>query len=207
MGKVGSDNIKSISSNCSIIKEIFDKYATDTITDDQVNRVLEPVLNMIREGRFDRNKRLYLLKTLSPILSVAAAFILILTIVFTKNKAATDKTIISSPEVPLAGISDSSNLLAGRVIISGKGLGDISLQLCSIDNQMVDSTITDTEGTFIFSAFSNGVYRLKILLPEDMELLDRDSEGYITIDGKNEFEFSNSNTILEGLEIKVWKKN
>ena len=39
----------------SALKEIFDRYSEDSITEEQVQRVLEPVLKMIYEGKFDIN--------------------------------------------------------------------------------------------------------------------------------------------------------
>jgi len=39
------------------MKFIFDEYIENNITDEQVNRILEPVLKMILEGRFDRPAR------------------------------------------------------------------------------------------------------------------------------------------------------
>jgi hypothetical protein len=38
----------------SVLKQVFDRYVEDTISDEQMNRVLEPVLRLIREGAFDR---------------------------------------------------------------------------------------------------------------------------------------------------------
>ena len=37
-----------------LLGELLDSYAEETITDEQVQRVLEPVLEMIRDGVFDR---------------------------------------------------------------------------------------------------------------------------------------------------------
>ena len=37
-----------------VLKEIFDKYAEETSSDEQIQRILEPVLRMIAEGKFDR---------------------------------------------------------------------------------------------------------------------------------------------------------
>gem|GEM_PF-5629041 len=41
-----------------VLKLVFDKYLEDSITEEQVQRILEPVLKMILEGRFDRPPRL-----------------------------------------------------------------------------------------------------------------------------------------------------
>jgi len=40
-----------------VLKQVFDKYVEDTITEEQINRVLEPVVRLIREGAFDRPRR------------------------------------------------------------------------------------------------------------------------------------------------------
>ena len=41
------------------LKELVDKYTDDTIPDEQVNRVLEPILEMIQEGRFAKRTIAY----------------------------------------------------------------------------------------------------------------------------------------------------
>ena len=38
------------------MKQILDCYAKEMITDDQIERVLEPVYRMINEGKFDRQQ-------------------------------------------------------------------------------------------------------------------------------------------------------
>jgi hypothetical protein len=42
------------SANGSVLKQVFDMHIEETFTDEQVRRVLEPVLRLIREGAFDR---------------------------------------------------------------------------------------------------------------------------------------------------------
>jgi len=39
------------------LRDIFDWYIGETITDEQVYRVLKPVLEMIKEGKFDNSYR------------------------------------------------------------------------------------------------------------------------------------------------------
>ena len=36
-----------------ILKRIFDAYASETITDEQLQQIVDPVVKMIREGRFN----------------------------------------------------------------------------------------------------------------------------------------------------------
>jgi len=40
----------------SLLKEIFDKYADDTISDEQIERVLEPIFEKIQKGEFDKKR-------------------------------------------------------------------------------------------------------------------------------------------------------
>ena len=37
-----------------VLKEIFEWYETEIIIDEQIQRVLEPILQMIRDGKFDK---------------------------------------------------------------------------------------------------------------------------------------------------------
>ena len=64
--------------NNTALKEIFDHYIEDTITSEQIRRVLEPVLKMIREGKFDRPRRIQYGWLMRPLGSFAAIGILIL---------------------------------------------------------------------------------------------------------------------------------
>jgi len=50
------------SAGSSALKQVFDGYIEDTITDEQVWRVLEPVLRLIRQGAFDRPRRFLFFK-------------------------------------------------------------------------------------------------------------------------------------------------
>ena len=43
----------------SVLKQVFDGYIEDTVTDEQVQRVLEPVLRLIRDGAFNRPRRIF----------------------------------------------------------------------------------------------------------------------------------------------------
>ena len=43
----------------SILKQVFDGYIEDSVTDEQVHRALAPVLKLIREGVFDRRRSIF----------------------------------------------------------------------------------------------------------------------------------------------------
>jgi len=40
----------------TVFKVVYDRYIEDTITEEQVMRVLEPIKKMILEGKFDRRR-------------------------------------------------------------------------------------------------------------------------------------------------------
>jgi len=41
------------------LTQVFDGYIEDTVTDEQVQKVLEPVLRLIRTGAFNRPRKLF----------------------------------------------------------------------------------------------------------------------------------------------------
>jgi len=43
----------------NIVKQVFDGYIEDTITDEQIFRILEPVLMRIKSGAYDRPHGLF----------------------------------------------------------------------------------------------------------------------------------------------------
>lgn len=72
--------VTALTPKTSVLKEIFDIYEEETITEDQVKRVLEPVLKMIREGRFDRPRRRqygWLVSPLSSMITVGTLIIIV----------------------------------------------------------------------------------------------------------------------------------
>ena len=73
-----------------VLKEIFDRYAEDTITEEQVQRVLAPVLRMIREGRFDKLRKRRFSWRENPVISVIAVLMLVIVVAFTQNIKAAD---------------------------------------------------------------------------------------------------------------------
>ena len=45
--------------NTTVLKQVFDGYIEDTITDEQVWKVLEPVVKLIEQGAFDRPRSIF----------------------------------------------------------------------------------------------------------------------------------------------------
>ena len=51
--------ISDESSKKTAIKEIFDWYEEEMITEERIQRVLKPILQMIKEGKFDQPRRFH----------------------------------------------------------------------------------------------------------------------------------------------------
>ena len=64
-----------------VLMEILGRCADDTITEEQVQRVLEPVFKMIWEGKFDRPRILrrytWLVKQMISVLAIAVLIIVV----------------------------------------------------------------------------------------------------------------------------------
>ena len=45
-----------------VLKQVFDGYIDDTVSNEQICRVLEPVLRLISEGVFDRPRRSFVIR-------------------------------------------------------------------------------------------------------------------------------------------------
>ena len=41
----------------TVLKDLFDRYADENITDEQIAYLLEPILRMIKDGYFDKSYR------------------------------------------------------------------------------------------------------------------------------------------------------
>ena len=64
----------------NVLKVAFNESTEDSITEEQLRRVVEPVLRMIDEGRFDRNRFRRLKKHFKPFFSIAVLTVLTLSV-------------------------------------------------------------------------------------------------------------------------------
>ncbi|MDR1291820.1 MAG: hypothetical protein LBJ91_00270 [Clostridiales Family XIII bacterium] len=62
-----------------VLRQMLDRYADEAVTDEQVARVLAPVLAMIRAGRFDRPRGGRYSWLIRPMILVIAVVALIIT--------------------------------------------------------------------------------------------------------------------------------
>ncbi len=57
MHEIHNDIIAATPVQSSVLKLIYDRYAEETVTDEEVRRVFEPIGNMIKAGRFESSRR------------------------------------------------------------------------------------------------------------------------------------------------------
>ena len=55
-GGANLDAFRSL--HTSVLTRVFEFYVEDSISDEQVTRILEPILKMIEEGAFDRPRNI-----------------------------------------------------------------------------------------------------------------------------------------------------
>lgn len=157
---------------------LFEWHAERTITDEQVQRVLTPVLAKINAGDYDLPKHH---PNLHGTLYVMAACVVLvgcmaLSITFFYGGQAKPDGILarSSPlvtiesrEVPLAG-SPQSNSLSGSVVLDGRDVDGVLVRLVNeTTGDVAAVTQTDESGAYLFEGFPDGIYRVEVALPAD----------------------------------------
>ena len=201
-----TENTMNISQSARILKSIFNKYIEDSITEEQIERLLRPILQMIKEGRFDRvYARIRARRIYQAVLSFAAVLVLVITVIFAQIKSNKAYTIvIPDTQVPQASFN-FQNSISGKVTMDNKGVEGITLQFEDLYNksQPVDTT-TDVNGKYEIKGFPNGTYIVRIILPDGILLEDGSSKGFLMIEGTKEIEFNNSN--IFDIETVVGKK-
>lgn len=198
------------SSSEPVLKQIFDKYAEENISDERVRLILRPILRMIHEGRFDKPIRERIERIGAMVLSAAAVIVITLVIVITQ-RANNSKNVIIVPNTntPLASMSNIGNVLSGQVQSESIDVEGIELQLIDTSNmEVIKYVTTDINGYYSFERFPDGIYTIKIILPEGTFLKEVYSEENTEINDSTKFNFKDSeNTKIEGVNLTVWEIN
>ena len=217
----GKDEITSYNANEtyneSAFKPALEAYAQETITDEEIDNALDPILKEIDEGRFDKPKRSRYSIIASPVAALTIVAALIIGVAFFTNGAWGNRSeVITNGDVPLAwwGIPGLvENTLQGRVYHensnSGDGVGGVELLLLSKDGDVIERVVSDQDGSFSFKGFSDGIYRLMAVLT-NIEGASFSSFGdlrtveWVVVDGAAEMVFSKDGTrLIEGVGIPI----
>ena len=172
-------------------RSYYDDYDYDsdaTITDEQVKRVLVPVIGMIEEGRFDRPRRHLWLRPVIQLAAVAAV-VGVVSLTSMRNGTLPDNYIdIIDDTPPLAGSIPQTSMLSGCVMIDGAGVSGVTLTLISTESMEIAATaITVEDGLFNFPNAPAGTFFLTISAqPGTVEADRSQTEVWITTDGDTE---------------------
>ena len=208
---LGMENLKNTTTgktnNVSVLKQIFDWHEAETITDEMTQRVLEPVLKMIREGKFVRSPWHRYSWLVRPVLAVATVAALIVTVAVTQSSGITAKGIVvSDPDVPLVAMSVDNNIVCGKVSLEDKGIGGIEIVLIDAEsNTVVHTAVSNDDGSYSLDGIPSGTYKLRVLLPKGMALVDGDANGNVNVSPKSELLIgTDKENVRESVDIQVW---
>ena len=190
--------------DASVLKEIFNWYETETITDERIQRVLEPVLKMIREKKFERSRWSWLIR---PMLSVAMVITLIITVAVLKTDTGQNSnSVVPISQAPIAVMTMDYHKLSGKVLLQNKGYGGLEIALVDAQSgETIGTTTSNADGTYTISEIAGGRYKLRVTLPKGMALVDGDTDGNVMINKQSELVIGkDTKNDIESVDIQVW---
>jgi hypothetical protein len=193
-----------ISSDSEMIRHIFEPYVEESISDEQVQRILAPIREMILAGKFNRRRR-FLRKYAIPAAIAAFLLTIILPLATVSGFGDEIREITDNP-VPLAGPVLEENTLSGRVMMEGSGVEGIAVALVDTEQMKSVGIVTSLEeGSYILTDVPDGSYRLTTILPPSMDVVSDTIENtWIIVDGTAEIIFGGeAGQELEGADIWV----
>ena len=191
-----------------VLKQIFDIEA-DNITEEELGRIIEPVLEMIRAGEFDKQEKEkeHDIIRLLPRLVAAVAIVAIMIVALGLGYMMQDSMIfIPDPPVPLAELfAVEHNRFSGLVTAEGAGVGGVILTLINTEDMSEVVSVTGSNGRYSFGVIDDGTYRLFVRVPSSPELPRNLNGGlWVTTDGVARLEQSGELEIMqEGAEIRI----
>ena len=198
--------VPDIPQRSQVLVDILNELSVEKATDEQVQRVLEPVLTMIREGKFDKPKRSRFRWWVKPMLSVVAVAVIALATVFGQTATVPNSSevsrgyiAVSDADIPLAA-KPGLNTLSGQVSMEDKGVGGIEVLLIdAVSMKTIETATTNIDGSYQFNKVPDGTYRIEAVLPDGMTLVGENMHETIYELGKD------TDKTLEGVNIQVWK--
>ncbi len=150
-----------------IIRQVFDQYAEESITEEDVQRVLSPVVAMIRAGCFDRPRRFW------PISLVITMLVVVLAVVATFAGLASVALPVYNQAVvagkPMVAPVPAGSSLAGEVMARG---GAAVLCTCRLPGCFLPCKPVRT-ALFRFEKTSGGSYWLRVESKDGWREMDR----------------------------------
>jgi hypothetical protein len=158
------------------MKQFFELQEQETISDEQVERILAPVLQMIQQGKFSKRNRVW--RRIRKIVIGSAVCVAVIALAFMAPRMWVD---IPEVEIPLVSTPFSESSLSGMVKLGEKGVNDVVLTLLDIDRGTSTAIVTVGGGNYAFDEIPTGNYRLEVEPPSGMELENGTDGFYLTV--------------------------
>ena len=166
-------SIKATKNNAEAaeLKKILGRCADETISEEQVERVLRPILLRIEAGEFKPRRKNSVKRAVFSTVAAAAVLIMGIAIELTRSVPAanisTGFVIIPESRPPLASSILHRQTLYGKVTVEDKGIEGAMLELHLVgDEQIKKTTQTNQLGMFSFDEPEDGTYTLRVKAPE-----------------------------------------
>ena len=208
------------SNGAYVLERIFAQYIEETITDQQVERVISPVLAMVRQGRFEVVRRRNPFQW--PYLVAATAMVVVVTVALAthvgemgevnlpgRNAIAETIKYISIPQTvtPLTGIELFEKAAPGYADRLEGDMRNIQLAVAdTYDGGRLFGVAMMCEGNiFRFDPLPDRSYRLLALLPVDDVSFRGMEIGSLTVRGGNPYLTLNDGleNFWEGVEMRI----
>ena len=196
------ENAKENAKDEEAIKRMLDIHEEESICDQQVKRVLEPVIAMINEGHFDKTHRPFrpYARFLALATMVAAACVIVAVSLTKSGNEGEEFLDIPNVCPPLSEAATPYRSLSGRLSLEGEDASGFVLVLADAASLVtVRTAVTDRDGEFFFTDIPDGVFKLAAVLPADVFVAgSSDGDGWIEVFGSYELAFDgNSENALE----------
>jgi len=164
MKHLGSDKDDKATSPNPLLKDVFDCWVDESIGEDEVSKILEPVLVRIKAGDFDFIRAHRRVKYVFGVSLVSVAALAFMVIAQLTNLTPTGhETIIDDDIPPLSSAAKYPQLFSGRIIGENVETNNIELNLMALrDATQKYTTTINKDGTFKFRDIEDGLYKLII---------------------------------------------
>ena len=154
--------------NC-VLKKTFDRCAAITITDEQVRRMLEPILRMIREGRFDRPS-VFSRWLQAVVVAAAAVAAVALIVAFVRCDNMRESFMADVPNITISTVGAASYErgyeMFASVVLQGRNTRDAKFVVYDESGAaIIGAAVMKEDGSYRFSVIPDGDYRLVAILP------------------------------------------
>ena len=156
----------------NLLKDVFFEFSEEMVDERQIDRILSPVLEKIKDGKFsfldeERFVETNLIRHINIYNRAKANNIEIISILFGETEGrdfSIEIAAVEEQDVDLVWLC--GHVLDGTVTLGQKVAGGAGLILCDEENTIIVTAKTNVDGTFSVGFIGEGKYTL-IVVPAD----------------------------------------